>query len=90
MRPLLLLAALSLTAHAQTASVTIPTSLSATPLDGRILFLLSNNAEAEPRMQIDDTPRSQIVFGVTRRSPHRRHPRHHRRQSRRLPYRPPL
>ena len=35
------------------------------PVDGRVLLLLSNNASAEPRMQIDDTPLSQMVFGVT-------------------------
>jgi hypothetical protein len=34
-------------------------------LDGRVLFLLSNDPSAEPRMQIDDSPRSQIVLGVT-------------------------
>ena len=34
-------------------------------MDGRVLFLLSKNDEPEPRMQIDDTPRSQMVFGVT-------------------------
>src|SRR6266446_5439199 len=28
-------------------------------------FLLSNDTLEEPRMQIDDTPRSQMVFGVT-------------------------
>ena len=35
------------------------------PLDGRLLLLLSNDPSAEPRMQIDDTPRSQNVFGLT-------------------------
>jgi len=35
------------------------------PLDGRLLLLLSNDPNAEPRMQIDDTPRSQNVFGIT-------------------------
>jgi pimeloyl-ACP methyl ester carboxylesterase len=35
------------------------------PLDGRLLLLLSNDPSAEPRMQIDDTQRSQNVFGVT-------------------------
>src|SRR5215472_18657095 len=35
------------------------------PLDGRLLLLLSNDPSAEPRMQIDDTPRSQNVFGIT-------------------------
>jgi len=30
-----------------------------------MLLLLSTDPSAEPRMQIDDTPRSQMVFGVT-------------------------
>ena len=34
-------------------------------LHGRLLLLLSNDPTAEPRMQIDDTPRSQNVFGLT-------------------------
>ncbi|SFS21788.1 hypothetical protein SAMN05421771_4330 [Granulicella pectinivorans] len=59
---LLLLAA---AVQAQTVTVSFPAAQSAKPLDGRVLFLLSNDGSAEPRMQIDDTPRSQIVFGVT-------------------------
>ncbi|SNT26720.1 hypothetical protein SAMN05421770_106185 [Granulicella rosea] len=50
---------------AQTVSVSFPASASSKPLDGRVLFLLSNDASDEPRNQIDDTPKSQIVFGVT-------------------------
>ena len=50
---------------AQTFSVTFPHSLSGQPLDGRLLLLLSTESAAEPRFQIDDTPRSQLVFGVT-------------------------
>jgi hypothetical protein len=50
---------------AQTFSVTFPQSLSGQPLDGRLLLLLSTESGAEPRFQIDDTPRSQVVFGVT-------------------------
>jgi hypothetical protein len=46
-------------------SVSFPAAQSAKPLDGRVLLLLSTNDAEEPRMQIDDTPRSQIVFGVT-------------------------
>jgi hypothetical protein len=55
----------ALSASAQTVTVSFPAAQSARPLDGRVLFLLSNDPTAEPRMQIDDTPRSQIVFGVT-------------------------
>jgi hypothetical protein len=49
----------------QTITVSFPASASAGPIDGRVLFLLSNDDSAEPRMQIDDTPRTQMVFGVT-------------------------
>src|SRR5580700_927954 len=49
----------------QAVSVSFPATQSAKALDGRLLLLLSNDPSEEPRMQIDDTPRSQIVFGVT-------------------------
>jgi hypothetical protein len=52
-------------ASAQTITVRFPASRSDKPLDGRLLLLLSNDPSAEPRMQIDDTPKSQMVFGVT-------------------------
>ncbi|HTU44491.1 MAG TPA: hypothetical protein VMF91_05485 [Bryobacteraceae bacterium] len=45
--------------------MSFPTARSVKPLDGRVLLLLSNDPSAEPRMQIDDTPKSQMVFGVT-------------------------
>jgi enterochelin esterase-like enzyme len=48
-----------------TFSISFPASQSAKPLDGRVLLLLSNDSSEEPRMQIDDTPRTQMVFGVT-------------------------
>ncbi len=54
---------------AQTVTVSFPATASNKSLDGRLLVLLSNDAgpdgKTEPRMQIDDTPRSQQVFGVT-------------------------
>jgi len=50
---------------AQTVTVSFPASRSTKPLDGRVLLLLSNDPSDEPRMQIDDTPKSQMVFGVT-------------------------
>lgn len=34
------------------------------PLDGRMLLLLSKNDEKEPRFQIDDGPKTQLVFGL--------------------------
>jgi hypothetical protein len=52
-------------ASGQTITVLLPASRSAKPLDGRVLLLLSNDPRAEPRMQIDDTPKSQMIFGVT-------------------------
>src|SRR3984885_4080898 len=50
---------------AQSFTVTFSTERSAQPLDGRLLLLLSTDPSHEPRTQIDDSPRSQIVFGVT-------------------------
>ena len=49
----------------QKVSVSFPAAQSGKALDGRLLLLLSNDPSEEPRMQIDDTPKSQIVFGVT-------------------------
>jgi hypothetical protein len=62
---LVLAAALGSVCCAQTITVSFPSSQSATPLDGRVLLLLSNDPSAEPRLQINDSPRSQQVFGVT-------------------------
>ena len=50
---------------AQSFSISFPASRSAQPLDGRILLCLSTDDSDEPRNQINDTPKSQIVFGVT-------------------------
>src|ERR1035437_6191020 len=56
-------------AAAQSFSVSFPKELSAQPLDGRLLLVLSTDPSPdpnqEPRNQIDDTPRTQIVFGLT-------------------------
>lgn len=57
--------AVPMLAGAQSFEVSFPASRSAKPLDGRVLLLLSTDDSAEPRMQIDDTPRTQMVFGVT-------------------------
>ena len=70
MKPLCLLLAVlgmaaSVAARAQSFAVSFPKERSAKPLDGRVLLLLSTDDSAEPRMQIDDTPRTQMVFGVT-------------------------
>lgn len=45
-------------------SVSFPRERSAQPLDGRLLLLLSTDPSAEPRKQIDDTPKTQLVFGM--------------------------
>ena len=61
----------TLAAAAQTITVSFPAAQSPTPLDGRVLLLLSNDPAAakdpkiEPRFQIDDGIDSQMVFGVT-------------------------
>jgi hypothetical protein len=46
-------------------SVTFSRERSSQPLDGRLLLILSTDASAEPRMQINDTPATQIVFDRT-------------------------
>jgi len=61
----LLLLLFPLASIAQSFTVSFPKERSAQPLDGRLLLVLSTDPSAEPRNQIDDTPRSQIVFGVT-------------------------
>ncbi len=59
---------LSLASWAQSASPQFSISFSKQksdkPLDGRVLLLLSTDPAEEPRMQINDTPKSQMVFGV--------------------------
>ncbi len=52
-------------ATAQTFTVSFPKQASSQPLDGRLLLLLSTDPSDEPRNQINDTPRSQMVFGLT-------------------------
>jgi len=52
-------------ASAQSFSLSFPAARSAQPLDGRVLLVLSTDPSDEPRNQINDTPKSQIVFGVT-------------------------
>ena len=45
--------------------ISFPAARSTAPLDGRILLILSTDNSEEPRMQINDTPATQIVFGIT-------------------------
>jgi hypothetical protein len=62
---LALLLLFSVAAAAQSFSVTFPRGLSAKPLDGRLLLILSTDPSDEPRNQVDDSPRTQMVFGLT-------------------------
>jgi hypothetical protein len=61
---LLLIAVVPASLRAQ-ITVAFPPDVSPKALDGRILLLLSTDASQEPRMQIDDSPDSQLVFGTT-------------------------
>jgi hypothetical protein len=45
-------------------AVTFPSEKSPSPLDGRLLVMLSTDSTAEPRFQITDGPATQLVFGV--------------------------
>jgi hypothetical protein len=60
----LLLALAAMTGRAQTFRVTIAPALDSSVLDGRLLLLLSNNNEREPRYQISDAAGTQMVFGI--------------------------
>ncbi|MGE0103180.1 MAG: alpha/beta hydrolase-fold protein [Blastocatellales bacterium] len=44
--------------------VSFPAERSRTPLDGRLLLLLSTDGSQEPRMQINDSAKTQQVFGI--------------------------
>src|ERR1039458_6011794 len=59
-----LLPALAALAASPRFSVVLPMEQSATPLDGRLLLVVSTDPSAEPRLQVDDSPNSQMVFGV--------------------------
>jgi hypothetical protein len=54
----------ALAADGPTFSVSFPKARSGKPLDGRIYLLLSTDPSDEPRNQINDTPKSQMIFGV--------------------------
>ncbi|MBN2417712.1 hypothetical protein JXO52_17895 [bacterium] len=45
-------------------SVSFPADLHSEPVDGRLLLLISNDPDGEPRFQISDGARSQLVFGI--------------------------
>ncbi|MCS7026613.1 MAG: hypothetical protein NZV14_17590 [Bryobacteraceae bacterium] len=44
--------------------VTLPAAKAAKALDGRLLVLFSTDPSQEPRFQIQESPKTQIVFGV--------------------------
>ncbi|HLO05574.1 MAG TPA: hypothetical protein VK198_02955, partial [Terriglobales bacterium] len=60
----ILVSAPLLHAAGPTFSVSFPKSRNEKPLDGRIFLLLSTDPSAEPRMQIDDSVRTQMMFGM--------------------------
>ena len=61
---LVVVAALALPAVAAPRfQVSFPKERSAAAVDGRLLLLLSTDGSAEPRLQINDTPKTQLVFG---------------------------
>jgi hypothetical protein len=64
MQALVILALVAMAVAGQTFTVTLPAARADKPLDGRLLLLLSTDASAEPRFQITDGPKTQIVFGM--------------------------
>jgi hypothetical protein len=45
-------------------AVSFPAEKSAEPLDGRVLLMISNDGTAEPRRQISDGAKTQLIFGL--------------------------
>src|SRR5262245_17740782 len=45
-------------------SLSFPDARSKTPLDGRLLLMISSDGSKEPRMQIDDSAKTQQIFGI--------------------------
>lgn len=52
-------------AQAQSFRIHYAAATNAGPLDGRLMLILSTDPGDEPRNQINDTPRSQIILGIT-------------------------
>ena len=44
--------------------ITYPEKFSENGYDGRLLLMISNNSNAEPRFQINDSHHTQIIFGI--------------------------
>lgn len=53
----------SISCFALDVLVSLPPQMAGKPLDGRLLLLFSTDPAAEPRFQISDSPKTQIVFG---------------------------
>ena len=47
-----------------TFQVSFGPELSKTPLDGRLLVILSTDHKEEPRFQINESPKTQQIFGI--------------------------
>jgi len=45
-------------------SISLPAKGTPAPLDGRVMLLISKNSEGEPRFQISDNEKTQLIFGV--------------------------
>ena len=45
-------------------SIGLPAAGAAGPIDGRVLLLVSKNGQGEPRFQITDNEKTQLIFGV--------------------------
>jgi hypothetical protein len=44
--------------------ISFPKSINPAAIDGRLLLILSTDPSAEPRMQVNDTPKTQMIFGI--------------------------
>ena len=69
LRGILMFALTAATLHAQQTpsyrfAVSFTNEQSATPLDGRLLLILSTDPSAEPRLQISNSVRTQMIFGL--------------------------
>ena len=45
-------------------SISLPAKGTPAPLDGRVMLLISKNGEGEPRFQISDNEKTQLIFGM--------------------------
>jgi hypothetical protein len=60
-----ILAFAGFTAAQSRFSVTFSRDRSVSPIDGRLLLMISADSTAEPRFQINEGPKTQQIFGVT-------------------------